>query len=101
MALRYTRESTGLSFDRVAFFTDAVFAIALTLIVVGIGVPALTDASDAGELGSALREQLPEFISFFVGILVIGFYWTAHHRFFAGLDAVDGVLIALTVFYLG
>ena len=40
---RYERRSHGLEFDRVAFFSDAVFAIAMTLLVVGIGIPHVRD----------------------------------------------------------
>ena len=55
--VRYEREGGGLTFERVAFFADAVFAIALTLIVVGIGVPALTDTGDAGDLWRGLGDH--------------------------------------------
>ena len=44
---RYRRRSEDLEFDRVAFFSDAVFAIAMTLLVVGIGIPHVRDASSA------------------------------------------------------
>jgi uncharacterized membrane protein len=98
---RYEREpGAGLSFERVAFFTDAVFAIAMTLIVVGIAVPAITDEARAGALWDALWHQRSEIISFFIGVLVIGFYWRSHHQFFDDLDAVDSAEVGLTVPYL-
>ena len=55
--VRYEREGGGLTFERVAFFADAVLAIALTPIVVGIGVPALTDTGDAGDLWRGLGDH--------------------------------------------
>jgi uncharacterized membrane protein len=99
-APRYGREGKGLAFDRVAFFTDGVYAIALTLIVVGIGVPALSNQDDASDLWEALRDKLPEFASFFLGVLVIGFYWAANHAAFERVAAVDRGYVLLTVLYL-
>ncbi|MET0458992.1 MAG: TMEM175 family protein [Ilumatobacteraceae bacterium] len=98
--MRYRREGGGISFERVAFFTDAVFAIALTLIVVGIGVPAITDDHSESELWRALGEQRAEFISFAIGVLVIGFYWTSHHATFEDLAAVDRGYVMRTIPYL-
>lgn len=94
--LRYRRESKGLEFDRVAFFSDAVFAIAMTLLVVGIGIPTVSDAG----LGDALREKRAEITSFFISFVVIGAYWRSHHRFWAQLDAVSNRLIVVNLFYL-
>ncbi|MBM3661237.1 MAG: DUF1211 domain-containing protein [Actinobacteria bacterium] len=94
--VRYERTSTGLEFDRVAFFSDAVFAIAMTLLVVGIGIPTVSDA----DLGDALREKRAEITSFFISFVVIGAYWRSHHRFWAGLKAVDNRLIVVNLFYL-
>jgi len=81
----------------VANFSDAVFAIALTLLVVGIGVPQL----EAGEsLVDALRDLQPEIISFFISFIVIGFYWKGQHQAWDDLGAVDSVYITLNLAYL-
>jgi uncharacterized membrane protein len=96
----YERDNPGLSFERVAFFTDAVYAIALTLIVVGIGVPAVGRASDVSDMWRELGDQVPQFLSFFVGVLVIGSYWAANHQAVDRLSAVDRRYIMWTVVYL-
>lgn len=93
---RYERESKGLEFDRVAFFSDAVFAIAMTLLVVGIGIPAVSGA----QLGDALRDKQSEITSFFISFIVIGAYWRSHHGFWAQLKAVNSRLIIVNLFYL-
>jgi uncharacterized membrane protein len=95
-ARRYRRRSEELEFDRVAFFSDAVFAIAMTLLVVGIGVPRVRDAN----LSTALSEKDAEIFSFFLSFVVIGFFWLAHHRFFARLAAVDVRFMQLNLLYL-
>jgi|1186.fasta_scaffold00761_7 uncharacterized membrane protein len=93
---RYRRRDTELEFDRVAFFSDAVFAIAMTLLVVGIGIPHVRDA----HLDQALRDKRQEIFSFFLSFVVIGFYWLAHHRFFAQLRAVDTQFMKINLVYL-
>ena len=93
---RFERKESSLEFDRVAFFSDAVFAIAMTLLVVGIGIPDVRDS----ELGDALRGKEPEIISFFISFFVIGFYWLGHHRFFGRLQSVNGRLMKLNLVYL-
>jgi uncharacterized membrane protein len=94
---RYIRHSAGLEFDRVAFFSDAVFAIAMTLLVVGVGIPHLKTES---ELGKALSGKRPEITAFFISFVVIGNYWLSHHRFFAHLKAVSPRLMLWNLVYL-
>ena len=83
-------------FGRVAAFSDAVFAIAMTLLVVGIAVPTVKEA----ELGSALHALIPDISAFFISFIVIGRYWMAHHRFFSRLRAVDTHFISVNLVYL-
>lgn len=92
----YQRHNPGLEFDRVAFFSDAVFAIAMTLLVVGIAVPTV----QANELGEALRDLRVEILSFFISFVVIGYYWLAHHRFVASLERVDTGFMLINLGYL-
>jgi uncharacterized membrane protein len=99
--LRAPYQRGTLEFERVALFSDAVFAIALTLLVVGIAVPTVSDASDSSEMWDVLWNLRQEFVSFFVGFAVIGRYWLAHHRFVSVLGAVDGRLLAWNLVYLG
>ncbi len=87
-------------FSRVVNFSDALFAIAMTLLVVGIEVPDLADSDSVGELADVLSDDLGSFISFVISFAVIGRYWLAHHGFFARLAAVDGGLIGINLVYL-
>jgi uncharacterized membrane protein len=99
---RYPRPSERDDFGRVMYFTDAVFAIAMTLLVVEIGVPETIDGApdDPGALLDAFTDKGPLLFAFFLGCYTIGFYWAAHHRFMSWLDAVDRGFVLLTVVYL-
>jgi uncharacterized membrane protein len=93
---RYERHNPGLEFDRAAFFSDAVYAIAMTLLVVGIGVPHVQDDN----LGKALSELDSAIISFFIGFFVLAYYWVSHHQFFGQLRAVNTPLLVVNLAYL-
>jgi uncharacterized membrane protein len=88
-------------FGRVLAFSDGVFAIAATLLVVGITVPELNDVTDQGELARALEDRIAAFVSFAISFAVIGRYWIAHHRFFGQLRGADSGLVWINLVYLG
>jgi uncharacterized membrane protein len=87
-------------FARVLTFSDGVYAIAMTLLVVGIGLPALANQADESELLGKLGDAGPEIFSFFLSFAVIGRYWLAHHEFFGLLRAVDIPFIRIHLLYL-
>jgi uncharacterized membrane protein len=63
--------------DRINNFCDAVFAIAMTLLILEIKVPDPIKMKSIGLLGS-LEKLTPSFISFLISFLVIALYWRAH-----------------------
>ena len=85
---------------RVLAFSDGLFAIAMTLLVVGITVPVLQQGDSVDELADAINDLSGSLVSFVISFLVIGRYWLAHHEFFSRLKAVDSKLIAINLFYL-
>jgi uncharacterized membrane protein len=88
-------------FTRVLAFSDGLFAIAMTLLVVGITVPSLgAEGSDEGALLDALDDRLGEIISFVISFAVIGRYWVAHHQTFSRLAAMDYGLVGWNLLYL-
>lgn len=70
-------ESAQRELDRVGAFSDGVFAVAITLLVLNIEVPSV---SDAGELKEALDELIPDLTAYFIAFAVIGLFWYGHHR---------------------
>jgi uncharacterized membrane protein len=96
----FVRDGRGLQFDRVSFFSDAVYAIAMTLLVVELKPPQLGGRPDAAALRDALWGERSGVIGFFVGFVLLGRYWMAHHAFFADLRSVDLRLVGLNLNYL-
>jgi uncharacterized membrane protein len=76
--------------DRIAFFSDGVFAIAITLLVLDIRLPEPIPSSHASGLVSALVEELwPDFYSFLISFWFVGTLWIAHHRVFHYIRGYD------------
>jgi uncharacterized membrane protein len=90
----------SVEFGRVLAFSDGLFAIAMTLLVVTIVVPTVSDSDSVGELADALGDLQSNVISFFISFAVIGRYWVAHHAFFSLLKAMDTGLIGINLVYL-
>jgi len=83
---------SGLSFERVVFFSDAVFAIVITLLVLELKVPHLTEHNEPA-LQHALFDLLPNVVGFVVSFLIIGLMWVEHHRIFRYIADYDGGLL--------
>ena len=88
---------TGL--DRLVFFSDAVIAIAITLLVLDIRLP---EAAGGAMLGLArpLLNLWPKLLGYFVSFWVIALYWVAHHRCFRHIHSYDRRLIYLNFLFL-
>ena len=96
------RHGDGLEFDRVAFFSDAVYAIAMTLLIVPIEVPHLpeSDADNVAAMWAAIQELFPSLFSFFLAFWLLGRFWLAHHGFVSSLRAVNRTFMAMNLVYL-
>jgi uncharacterized membrane protein len=92
------RDRDTLEFGRILALSDGIFAIAMTLLVISITVPA---GLSTGEFTEAIADLLPRFLIMGVSILVVASAWLAHHRLFANLQRADGGLIALNIAALG
>jgi uncharacterized membrane protein len=86
--------------DRIVFFSDAVFAIAITLLVLEIQVPDLPEESVAEELGASLLALWPKYLGYVISFLSIAVFWNIHHKIFREVRGYDGWLIFLNFLFL-
>ncbi len=81
---------------RVEAFSDGVFAIAMTLLILNVRIP----PAGSGELSTELLKQWPTYISFLVSFTFIGIMWINHHRLFTHIARSDDVLLILNALLL-
>ncbi len=94
-------DRTQFQVDRLAFFSDAVFAIAITLLALNIHAPNFVGGPPGEhELAVAVAYMVPRIIGFVLSFLVIGTYWRAHHRLFRWVRGYTPRLITLNSFLL-
>ncbi|MFL5898553.1 MAG: TMEM175 family protein [Solirubrobacterales bacterium] len=91
------REGNEMEFSRIVAFSDGVFAIAITLLVLNLTIER---GLSGGELSDALFDQWDNLIAFAISFAVIGRFWVVHHRFFSEVRAFDGRLLGLNLLYL-
>jgi uncharacterized membrane protein len=89
-----------LATERLIFFSDAVFAIAITLLVLDIRLPADISTDSNRALFLALTGIWPKYLAFFISFWVIGLFWISHHRKFQYLQRVDYRLTTLNLLLL-
>lgn len=89
-----------LGFDRVVFFSDAVFAIAMTLLVVDLRLPELVSDSE-GAVAEALWEARWDVFAYVLSVFVIGSFWLGHWHRYHHIHRVDGRHAALNLLFLG
>lgn len=82
--------------SRVEAFSDGVFAIAITLLILDVHVP----TSVQGHLGAALAKQWPTYVAFLISFAFIGIMWVNHHRLFNHIHRTDNGLMFLNLLLL-
>ncbi len=92
------RDTWGLEFSRIVAFSDGVFAIAITLLVLQINIPGHLPAGET--LFDEILDQHRDFIAYGISFAVLGKLWLSHHRLFAAVERFDPVLMGLNLLYL-
>lgn len=90
-----------MEFDRILFFSDAVFAIAITLLIVDLpGHLGQVDSSHF-DAAQALRTAGPGIRGFWIGFAVIGLFWMGHHSLFRFVTGFDRRLMLMNLLFVG
>ena len=87
--------------ERLIFFSDAVFAIAITLLVIEIHVPHIESGSPDFAYWAALAELIPNFTGYAVSFGVIAAFWAGHHRAFSLASRYHGRVAIWNFLLLG
>ena len=87
--------------ERMILFSDAVFAIAITLLVIEIRIPELEKEHISDQaLADALWHLVPKFAGFIISFALIGVYWNVHHRMFGYVTSYTRRLVGLNLLFL-
>jgi uncharacterized membrane protein len=89
-----------MSKDRVDAFSDGVFAIVLTLLVLELHVPNVADHSSLSQYAIAIVPLIPKVVSFVLTFVMICIHWVSHHYFFTHLGGVTIGLVWLNNLFL-
>jgi uncharacterized membrane protein len=87
------------STTRLEMFSDGVFAIIITLLILEIKVPHLSELTPAAVL-DGLKPVIPKFIGFTVTFFTIAIFWVNHHHFFNHIRHIDWKLLWMNVLFL-
>lgn len=95
-----TEHGTDIGLERLIFFSDAVFAIVITLLALDIRLPVVAEhLNDAGVV-NGLVAIIPKFLAYFLSFFIIGSYWAGHHRQFNLIKRYDRRLLWLNLVLL-
>jgi len=96
-----SRTDSGVpALERVIFFSDAVFAIAITLLAFDVRLPELEAGQTNASLFDALLALRPAIFAFILSFAVIAAFWVGHYRTFRVIDRIDGRLLTLNLGFL-
>jgi uncharacterized membrane protein len=92
-----TAEAAANSVDRLTFFSDAVVAIAMTLLALDLPVP---NVDSGPRLAEFVSDHLGEYLAFLVSFLVIAAYWRAHHQLYRYVMDASPPVVTLNIYWL-
>jgi uncharacterized membrane protein len=85
---------------RLETLVDGIFAIAMTLLVLGLAVPTIHPPITNASVQAAIINLIPNFISLVVSFVLLGVFWKIHHRIFKQINIMNGTLLWINLIWL-
>ncbi len=85
---------------RLETLVDGIFAIAMTLLVLGLAVPVIRPPLTNAGVETAIISIIPNFISLVVSFVLLAVFWKIHHRIFKQINKMNGTLLWINVIWL-
>jgi uncharacterized membrane protein len=95
---KHEENNFAMSLDRLEAFSDGVFSVAVTLLVLSHVVP--QSRSSATELLQQLTGQWPAYLAYFTTFMTVGMVWIGHHRMFRYFERIDETILILNLLVL-
>jgi uncharacterized membrane protein len=99
-AYRHSTLSTAHTQNRLETLSDGVFAVAMTLLVLDLAVPVISQPLTDAALLRHLIELWPKFLAYFISFLIIGITWVNHEFIFRFMSHINSRLIWLNIIML-
>jgi TMEM175 potassium channel family protein len=93
----HNHDPDSLAFERLLFFSDAVFAIAITLLAIDIRLP---EGHGAEDFGRRIASLTPQVVAYVITFFQLAQFWNAHHQLFRYIVQYDSALIWLNMLFL-
>lgn len=95
-----SRSAESISRSRLEFLFDGIFAIAMTILVLELRVPDLTDRHSVSELGQHLMQHASTFVSYLLSFAMLGILWYSHNQQYRHFQSITRVMLGLTLVQL-
>jgi TMEM175 potassium channel family protein len=89
----------GLGKERLEALTDGIFATVMTVLVLSLSVPVITNATGA-EVATSIEALGPNILAYVLGFLLLAVLWISHHNIFHYMTRVDRPLLWLNTLFL-
>src|SRR5215472_10744292 len=85
---------------RIEAFSDGVLSIVITLLVLQLSIPIVSERAADAELNQRLVEMVPKLLSYVISFAVVGIFWVGHHNLFHFIICADRTLLWLNNLFL-